>query len=195
MEKRSALDEAMEMIKTNFDLTSQLIHENAELKFRLAKAEEGMDSFQNEVQRLELKLAMYEMNANNKSTREPVNVSSTREPIVSLLGNTLKAISISPDKDKIIFFRVDNVRVTMSHTQQCCESVYLDDIVGEIEDLIGSPLTVAEVYTHWSKEDEHMQYTFYRLATVKGYVLLRWIGTSNGYYSTEVDVIASGIID
>lgn len=61
MEKRSALDEAMEMIKTNFDLTSQLIHENAELKFRLAKAEEGMDSFQNEVQRLELKLAMYEM--------------------------------------------------------------------------------------------------------------------------------------
>ena len=61
VEKRSALDEAMEMIKTNFDLTSQLIHENAELKFRLAKAEEGMDSFQNEVQRLELKLAMYEM--------------------------------------------------------------------------------------------------------------------------------------
>ena len=61
MEKRSALDEAMEMIKTNFDLTSQLIHENAELKFRLAKAEEGMDSYQSEVQRLELKLAMYEM--------------------------------------------------------------------------------------------------------------------------------------
>ena len=70
MEKRSALDEAMEMIKTNFDLTSQLIHENAELKFRLAKAEEGMDSFQSEVQRLELKLALYEMNASKGESND-----------------------------------------------------------------------------------------------------------------------------
>ncbi len=86
---------------------------------------------------------------------------------------------------------------TFEHDQDCCEDVFLEDVAGDLADLVGSPLVLAEAATNPPDsppdvpEDryhgEHT-WTFYRFATVKGHVTLRFFGTSNGYYSEGVTI-------
>lgn len=79
------------------------------------------------------------------------------------------------------------------HEQDCCEYVRIEDITGDIQDLVGHPLLLAEEV---SSEDEpapanpdSYTWTFYKFATIKGYVDVRWLGESNGYYSESVDLV------
>ena len=121
-------------------------------------------------------------------TAEAVKKDYERDDIPELLGHTLKSIG-RPNDNVLDFYRADGKKVQMFHSQDCCEMVYLDDVVGDLDDLVGSPITVAEYYTHWGTPSYgDLQYTFYRLGTAKGFVTLRWIGESNGYYSTDVDI-------
>lgn len=78
------------------------------------------------------------------------------------------------------------------HAQDCCESVGIYDIVGDLGDLVGSPLVLAEEVSNsdeltpdFSPTDSYT-WTFYRFATVNGTVTVRWLGESNGYYSEAV---------
>lgn len=78
----------------------------------------------------------------------------------------------------------------LEHQQDCCESVWLEDVTGDLADLVGSPIIMAEESTESDAGDgcEHTTWTYYKLGTAKGYVTLRWCGTSNGYYSEAVDL-------
>ena len=117
----------------------------------------------------------------------------------SLIGMTLTRISRledDEDGDALIFY-ADTGRVFfMYHESDCCESVCIDSITGNLDDLIGSPITMAEESSNsddppleqdW--DDDSHTWTFYKLATIKGYVDIRWYGTSNGYYSEDVDFV------
>lgn len=123
--------------------------------------------------------------------------------VSELLGKTLINITKNnEDNDDIIIFTTnDGFKYKMYHDQDCCESVYIDDIVGNLEDLLNSPILLAEEVTNndnpkreiWEWDDEKtMQYddsftwTFYKFGTIKGYVDIKWYGSSNGYYSESV---------
>lgn len=93
------------------------------------------------------------------------------------------------ENHRLAFMCDDGSVLVMWHEQDCCESVTLEDIVGDMDDLIGSPVVQAEESSSNEVEpsdDVSCTWTFYKLATAKGYVTLRWFGASNGYYSESV---------
>lgn len=112
--------------------------------------------------------------------------------IKDLKGKIIKNIQVSNSKDFIIFELDDKEAILMYHEQDCCESVYIDEIHGDLNNLIGSEILMAEEIEGESPSEvdnwfESYTWTFYKLATVKGYVTIRWFGESNGYYSESVD--------
>ena len=112
----------------------------------------------------------------------------------SLLGKVMKEVDVGSNNIK--FVTVDGEVYNMYHCQDCCESVSIESIVGDVQDLIGVPLLVAEESSSGenpegaevSKYQESFTWTFYKLATIKGYVDIRWYGESNGYYSESVSL-------
>ena len=110
-----------------------------------------------------------------------------------LLGRTL--YKVTADDSEMRLYLSDTNYVVFYHQQDCCESVYIEDICGDLQDLVGAPLLIAEevsdeVYEaeHQPEHDESYTWTFYKFATRKGYVDVRWFGSSNGYYSESVSV-------
>jgi hypothetical protein len=104
--------------------------------------------------------------------------------------------SVKNVDDESLVFENDTERYVFYHSQDCCESVQIEDVTGDLSDLEGVPLLRAEESTNLfdiikniEKEfEESGTWTFYKFATRKGYVDVRWLGESNGYYSESVDL-------
>jgi hypothetical protein len=106
-----------------------------------------------------------------------------------LLGKTLTAAENKGDQ---IVFRAEDGEYCLYHSQDCCESVVVESVVGDLADLVGSPLLQAEEVSSEGEPPPKKDYvdsytwTFYKLATIKGGVTIRFLGESNGYYSESV---------
>lgn len=115
------------------------------------------------------------------------------ENIESFKDKTVIDIEVSEDKEFILFKFENDENYLMYHEQDCCEWVSIDEIHGDLHNLIGSKIIMAEEVegdtpTFDDTYVESYTWTFYKLATVKGYVTIRWFGESNGYYSETVDI-------
>lgn len=107
-------------------------------------------------------------------------------------GKTL--IDIRDESDGGLYFSfTDGTYLELAHHQDCCESVYLEDVIGcdpeqlrnvyiTTADEPDNEITLEEIGQPGS--DRYEDWTFYRLCTPKGDITFRWYGTSNGYYST-----------
>ena len=111
--------------------------------------------------------------------------------IEDMRGKVFTRVTGSIGGDQLVF-ETATERFVFYHAQDCCESVDINDIVGDLEDLVGEPLFIAEEVSGATEPDvEHYEsytYTFYKFATRKGYVDVRWLGESNGYYSESVSL-------
>ena len=125
-------------------------------------------------------------------------------PFSELVGKTLVTAEVNGSNDEILFVTTEGEKYKLLHFQDCCEAVEIEDIDGELEDLIGSPILVAEEVSdkeidvhrllfpaQFQREEcsESHTWTFYKIDTAKGGVFIRWFGASNGYYSESVDFV------
>ena len=102
-------------------------------------------------------------------------------------GMTITAV-VYKEADESLLIHLNTHVLEMIHHQNCCETVYLADVVGSFEDLIGYPLLeVSESTVNTESEDKSSTASYYNFKTVKASVQLRWVGESNGYYSETVD--------
>lgn len=113
-----------------------------------------------------------------------------------LIGKVFVEVRQEGDYE-IIFSCKDGTIYRMLHESDCCEQVYIDEVIGELSWLEGKPITMAErVQSEPSEEENNASgyydcsstWTFFKFATIKGYVTIKWYGTSNGYYSEDADI-------
>lgn len=111
--------------------------------------------------------------------------------VESLVGKVFTRVTGSVGSGEIVLEN-DKERYTFLHHQDCCESVEVNDIIGDLQDLVGMPILVAEEVVGGEvtgfQGSESYTWTFYKFATFKGWVDIRWLGESNGYYSESVDL-------
>ena len=135
-----------------------------------------------------------------------------RAEVEDLVGKVLVEVILDRQNATIKF--VDNTggEYLMYHEQNCCEGVWIDDICGDLQDLVGTPILAAEEVSNemfvkdWRRQEKEKlkeadskdefywlsdsyTWTFYKFATINGYVDIRWYGESNGYYSESVDFV------
>jgi hypothetical protein len=112
--------------------------------------------------------------------------------VTDMIGLTMSSVAGGVGDDSLMFTTTEGIRFELYHAQDCCENVRVEDIIGDLGDLVGYPLVESEELTSepdpiLDYEPESCTWTFYRFSTVRGTVTVRWFGESNGYYSESVE--------
>lgn len=109
--------------------------------------------------------------------------------LAEIVGLTMVSVTRSKTnwEDEVVFVADTGERWRMYYEQDCCASCDIEDITGDLSDLVGAPIAMAElVFSSTDPKDDYKEsftWSYYKFGTTKGYVTIRWYGASNGYYS------------
>ncbi len=116
---------------------------------------------------------------------------------VALKGETLLLVTgAAVGLDRVDFHARSGRRFSLYHSQDCCESVNIESVEGDLAQIIGVP--ILEAIEDISSENppgvkreyqDSFTWTTFTLRTEKGSVVIRWYGESNGYYSESVSFV------
>ena len=113
--------------------------------------------------------------------------------IDDLVEKVIKGLAYSDEYFQIL---TDDCVYIFYHEYSCCERVWLTQVDGISDKIIGSRIVIAEVVTD-EKDTEygHITWSFYKIGTNKGMIDFRFQGESNGYYSESVDLIKIPLVE
>jgi hypothetical protein len=117
-------------------------------------------------------------------------------PFETLNGLVLEKLEESKDRDEVRI-TASGREFLMKHDQDCCESVRVESIKGDISRALGETIIDATENSNSGEGegaepkldewDESWTWTYYTIRTQSETIVIRWYGTSNGYYSERVD--------
>lgn len=143
-------------------------------------------------------------------------------PFEVLKGKTIiKVQDLEPGSEQAFINCSDGTRFQMTYYNDCCASCSIEEVIGDIDDLLGQEILLAEEVksrdphpdeqakrdkeeSDWREQHPRQDYigdyayrsetwTFYKLSTIKGSMTIRWYGNSNGYYSEKATFEQIGI--
>ena len=94
------------------------------------------------------------------------------------------------DSERVTIRFEDGSYITQYHESDCCETVEVHQVDGDIAKHIGATAIDYIEKSSTANNDEVSEsgtWTFYTLKTSSGYLDWRWLGESNGYYSEDVN--------
>ena len=132
------------------------------------------------IEKLEMNMKKQDLGGWDERYRNPCDIQD-------MVGKKITGIYYDEDYFQI---RTDDCVYAFYHEYDCCESVYLTQVDGISDKIIGSRIVIAEVVTDQkSVAGGSVTWSFYKIGTNKGMIDFRWQGESNGYYSETVDLI------
>ena len=82
------------------------------------------------------------------------NIVDTQRGMAQMLGKTFVQVTGSVGDGEMLFETAQGERFMFAHQQDCCETVRINDIVGDLQDLVGEPLLISEEVKGATEPDE-----------------------------------------
>lgn len=112
-----------------------------------------------------------------------------RDDLSVMVGKTFTEIVVDETEQDFILFKNEDYTFEMTHQQDCCESVWLESIDQDIQNLVGQEiLEFTERIEQGDVDYGTYTWTFYHIKTARDTFVLHWKGESNGYYGESVDL-------